>query len=241
MAIAKSVQSFASFFEDQERLVSSIRGGPGALGASSDPQIRVAIHKKILYCTILDSLAGVRYQGQKLGNRERFITLVRDHGGWPEGDMISVPILAERLPNTAPASPLQQYLQTKLSAYDPNSGNTLPASCFDECRHILDQLASDSSERKSVDQSQHYELFYQYRNFVVHELREPGYGAETLAPEASEPRYHAYIGDPKWRLLYPQGFLRRIIRSALASISSYFNSEGIDPYTRIKDSSAWYA
>lgn len=241
MTIAESIQSFASFFKDQECLVSSIQGGPGVLGASSDPQIRVAIHRKILYCTILDSLAGVRYQEKNLGNRERFIALVREHSGWPEGDMISVPILAERLPNTAPASPLQQHLQTKLSAHDPNGGNSLPASCFDECRHVLDQLATDSAERKCVAQSQHYELFYKYRNFVVHEFREPGYGAETLAPEASEPRYHAHLGDPKWRLLYPQGFLSRMIRSALASISSYFTSEGIDPYTRIKDSSAWYA
>jgi hypothetical protein len=240
MTIEESIHSFTSFFENQERLVSSILGGPGVVGASSDPEIRVVIHKKILYCTILDSLAGIRYQGQNLSNRERFIAFVRDHGGWPEGDMISAPILAERLPNTGPPSPLQQHLKTKLSAHDPNAGNTLPSSCFDECRHVLDELAMDSAERNAVAKSQHYELFYKYRNFLVHEFREPGYGAEVLAPEACEPRYHVHLGDPKWRLLYPQGFLCRMIRSALASIRSYFNSAGIDPYTRIKDSSAWY-
>jgi hypothetical protein len=236
-----TIQSFTSFFEAQERLVSSIRGGPEALGASSDPEVRVAIHKKILYCTMLDSLAGVRYYGQNLTNRERFIAFVRDHGGWPDGNMISVPILAERLPQTTTPSRLRQHLQTKLGAHDPNAGNTEPSSCFDECRHVLDQLAADSSERRAIAQSQQYELFYMYRNFLVHEFREPGYGAEPLALEACEPRYHAHLGDPKWRLLYPQGFFSRMIRSALASITSYFGSEGIDPSARIKDSSAWYS
>ena len=68
-----TIESFSSFFEEQERLVSSIRGGREALGASSDPEIRVAVLKKVLYCTILDSLAGVRYQGHKLNNHDRFI------------------------------------------------------------------------------------------------------------------------------------------------------------------------
>jgi hypothetical protein len=201
----------------------------------------VAIHKKILYCAILDSLAGVRYYGQNLTNRDRFIAFVRDHGGWPDGDMISVPVLAERLPQTTKPSRLQQHLQIKLSAHDPNAGNTQPSSCFDECRHVLDQLAADNAERRAIAESQQYELFYRYRNFLVHEFREPGYGAEALALGACEPRYHAHLGDPKWRLLYPQGFLSGLIRSALASLASYFNSQAIDPSTRIKDSSTWYS
>lgn len=235
-----TIESFTSFFENQERLVSSIRGGQEAVGASSDPEIRVAILKKILYCSILDSLAGVTYQGQNLSNHDRFIAFIRQHGGWPGGELISVPILAERLPQTKGPSRLQQHLQTKLSAHDPKAGNTEASSCFDECRHLLDQLAADDSERKAIGESQQYELFYRYRNFLVHELREPGYGAEALAPGACEPRYHTHLGDPKWRLLYPQGLLSGLVRSAIASIGCHFRSQEIDPSTRIKDSSAWY-
>lgn len=234
-----TIESFSSFFEEQERLVSSIRGGREALGASSDPEIRVAVLKKVLYCTILDSLAGVRYQGHKLNNHDRFIAFVRDHGGWPGGEKISVPILAERLPAAIPASRLRGYLQAKLGTQHPNAGNTVPASSLDECQAKLDLLAGDASEQAAIAQSQQYELFYKYRNFLVHEFREPGYGADAMDPGASEPRYHAYINDPKWRLLYPQGFLSTMIRSALASMCSYFSSAGIDPSARIKDSSAW--
>lgn len=238
MSTIESIDSFISFFKNQADLVASIQGGSEASGAASDPQIRVAIHKKILYCAILDSLAGIRCSGKKFSNHDRFICFVCQHSDWPEGEMISVPILYERLNSN---SSLKHHLFTKIQGHDPNAGNTDPCSIFDEPKHVLWRLAVDGSERKMINQSRHYELLYKYRNFIVHEFREPGYGADVLAPDASEPRYHAHLTDPTWRLLYPEGFLSKLVHSALDSLHSYFVSQNIDPYTRIKDSSKWFS
>jgi hypothetical protein len=100
MRTTQAIGSFSDFFEDQVRLVSSFKSDPIIYGGSSDPMVRVAMHKKILYCAIFDSLARVRYYGQGLTNRARFVRFTKDHGNWAEGRLISVPVLAERLAPT---------------------------------------------------------------------------------------------------------------------------------------------
>ncbi len=236
MTLTESIEAFVDFFGTQASLVSSLQGDPTILGGASDPQVRVAIHKKVLYCAILDSLARVRYYGQSLGNRDRFVGFIRDHGGWSDGELISVPILTGRLSSKTP-SVLQQHLVKRLAAHDPNAGNGLPLTVVDEPRGPLEQLAADETERKSILQTQHYELFYKYRNFLVHEFREPGYGSELFAEIT--PVYHAHLNDPTWRLVYPEGFFKKLVDTALHSLKSYFVCNGIDPFTRITDSSKW--
>jgi hypothetical protein len=57
--------------------------------------------------------------------------------------------------------------------------------------------------------------------------------------EGDEPGYHGYINDPSWHLLYPGGFFRFLLASVLGSLENYYLKNGIDPYERVKDSSAW--
>lgn len=233
----KDVRKFIDYFEQQVRLVDSLRGESAIVVGSSDPRTRLAIHKKILYSALFDSLAGIRYQAEVRRNKARILRLLREHGGWPEGNLVSFPVLAERLPD--PDTELAKEVVKRLSRYSTDRGNSLPLDAFDRPLADVIHLAS-KEERPIVDAVTHYELFYKYRTFVVHEFREPGYAMEVFADEDGEPCYHSYLSrNAKWRLLYPEAFFRQRVECALTSLCSDFISSSFTPYDHLKDSSDW--
>ena len=63
-----------------------------------------------------------------------------------------------------------------------------------------------------LDSICHVQLFYTYRNSLVHELRKLGHGIE-FKDDSSEPYYHSILdidkgGHMTWELVYPLGFLK---------------------------------
>jgi hypothetical protein len=167
---------------------------------------------------------------------------LEEHAQWEEGELVSVPILVVRLSAVAGPSPLQDRLMEILSSYSTDRGNSLPLSSFDKPLDELGPLAATKTESDLLEQSRHYELFYKYRNFIVHEFREPGYAMETFADGGEEPLYHSYIGShPQWRLLYPEGFFRARALGALNSLERFLRDNDINPFARVKDSGDWLA
>ncbi len=98
-------------------------------------------------------------------------------------------------------------------------------------------------EKKCLKSSQHFQLFYKYRNFLVHEYREPGYGWEALADSEQDPIYQIMpsgLGRGEAiRLVYPVGFFQRIACSVIESFKVWLSQNAIDPYERVKNVSAW--
>jgi hypothetical protein len=232
----ESIENFADFFRDQLALTVSLEGDRRIHAGASRPATKVAIHKKVLYSAILDALAGVRYRDESLGNHDRFVRLLREHASWPGGALVSAPVLRERL---ITRSPLRDHLDLQLAKQSTMSPNALTVSAFDEPVAELTALA-DTSELRHVNASEHYELLYKYRNFTVHEFREPGYAMETFASGGAEPLYHGYIGETKWRLLYPVGFFHKRVAEAIESLVTWFTANGVDPYDRVRTSADWY-
>lgn len=232
----ESIESFADFFRDQLALTASLEGDHRSYAGASRPATKVAIHKKVLYSAMLDALAAVRYRDESLGNHDRFVRLLREHASWPGGALVSAPVLRERL-NTR--SPLRDYLDSQLAKHSTMSPNTLAVSVFDEPIAALTTL-SDKSELRHVTASEHYELLYKYRNFIVHEFREPGYAMETFASGGAEPLYHGIIGETNWRLLYPVGFFHERVAASIESLVTWFTANGVDPYDRVRTSADWY-
>jgi hypothetical protein len=239
MSVEDHIDGFVGHFRRQIAYVASLTGDESIAVNSSDPETRAAIHKKILYSAILDSLAGIRYRGQRLGNEQRILAMLEEHTSWDEGRLVSVPVLTERLKT---ASPLRDRALEILSRYSTDRGNSLPLTAFDKPHDELERLAASRDERELLEKSKHFRLFYRYRTFIVHEFREPGYAMEVFADGGEEPAYHSYIGpDAKWRLLYPEGFFRARAENALASLDIYFRDNRINPYDRVKDSGDWFA
>lgn len=240
MSLEQQIGRFVGYFGRQIACVASLAADDSIVVDSSDPETRAAIHKKILYSAILDSLAGIRYSGEGLSNRKKFRAILEEHSNWPQGALVSVPILIERL-DLRESSPLGERAIEILSRYSTDRGNSLPIDAFDKPLNELEPLASTNRERTLLEESNHYELFYKYRNFVVHEFREPGYAMEVFADGGEEPVYHSYIGpDAKWRLLYPAGFFRARAERVLSSVEGYLRDNGINPYNRVKNSGDWF-
>jgi hypothetical protein len=230
------MRQYIEYFRRQVSLVESLQGDESINVGASEPQARVKIHRKILHAALLDSLAGVRYAGCGLRNRERFVNLLQEHSAWTSGGLVSVPVLAKRLDGNS--SDLKQHLDCILAKYSTDRGNSLSVTAFDVAPASLDCLAQDQAERLHIAGCVHYELAYRYRNFIVHEFREPGYAMESFS-EGDEPRYHGYLNDSCWHLLYPGGFFASLVASVLTSLEAYYVANEINPYQSVMDSSTW--
>lgn len=266
--LQRQVQSFVTFFRNQVTLVGSLAGDAAIRTGASEPAHRVAIHKKILFSAILDALAGIRYRGEKLKNHDRFVQFLREHTDWCCGSLVSVQILRDRLhrvdtlqketkkvPETAdppasdnsgtggeaasaPPTALVCHLESRISSRASHVGGTLAIRDLDEPIFTIEQLAN-AAERALVDKCLHFELLYSYRNFIVHEFREPGQAMEEFADEGVEPLYHGYCNSPGWHLLYPVGFFAARAAAAVDSLNQWLLANNVDPYARIRDSLDW--
>jgi hypothetical protein len=252
MAIEDRIDQFVEHFERQIILVSSITSDPRIVVGASDPVIRVALHKKILYSAIIDALAAIRFKGEGLNNTKRFTSMLHLHSGWTACELVSVPVAAERLHGLASPT-LKRKLDENLARYNTEEGNSLPLSAFDEPLGQLLEYAEKPKEgstrpkrrkklgeREVLAETQHLVLLYKYRNYIVHEFREPGYAMETFADGGDEALYHSYIGPgQKWHLLYPVGLFRTLASNSLRSLATCLREESIDPYERVKNSQDW--
>jgi len=107
-----------------------------------------------------------------------------------------------------------------------------------ECRVAIEGVTLESL--------QHFNLLYAYRNSLVHELREPGYGMEFDENE-EYPYYHGrtiIYGDREERrieLVYPVNFFRRIAATCITGLEIYLKDTQLDPYDYYKFGTYWIA
>lgn len=107
---------------------------------------------------------------------------------------------------------------------------------FDDLRELAN---GHKGALKCIKRCRHFHLIYGYRNYLVHEFREPGYAMELFGEGQTEPSYHSYLNNPVLRLLYPVGFFRRLAEQVVATLEAWFIENDENPYNRVHDSSAW--
>jgi hypothetical protein len=229
------IRQFVAHFNTQVETIRTLQSGDGG-GPRS--RIELAIHKKILYLSILDSLAGIRYPEIR-NNAERFCGFLAEHTGWEEGALVSVPVLEARLHPRALDRRLARCVLKLLKKHSTLVPNGMAAAKLDVELASLEAKASLPGGLAVIRESQHYKLLYLYRNFVVHEFREPGYAMEIFGESRTEPWYHSYINEPTWHLLYPLGFFERLATYSVSSIGMHFAEQSIDPYALVSDTTKW--
>ena len=92
-----------------------------------------------------------------------------------------------------------------------------------------------------LESLKHVYLFYTYRNSLIHELRNLGYGLEELSL-GKEPSYHSMTmedGKDTWQLVYPLGFFENICETCIINLKEYLILNDIDPYNSFKFGSYW--
>ena len=191
-------------------------------------------HRKILYATLLDPLARAAYGSG--GNKDRVTRLVRDLSGWKDSERVSLPQLQLKLRATGlHRRRLYRHVSSSLRSWGESERVGLSHS------PNVSDIASlaNAAEMRLIEGARYSELFYTYRNNLVHEFREPGYGWD-VSGTGKQPFYMAYLGSGgKWELTFPVLFFGDLVAGVLEGLNAQLLAAKIDPYKQFNFGSMW--
>ena len=241
MSTTSHIDRFIGYFREQMILIDGIPKSESS-----------KIFKKALYVSVIDTLSKCVFP-HRVGNRERFVAFVMRFSKWGEGYNISMPHLAKLL-RVNPDPAYEKLRKSIFNAYNSSVVHRSQIVGIDtdptyedikkdwpvqkECRIPIEGVTLESL--------QHFNLLYAYRNSLVHELREPGYGAEFDEDEKN-PYYHSRTiidGDREKRrieLVYPVNFFRKIVETCISNLDIYLKDNQLDPYDYYKFGTYWIA
>lgn len=237
------VEQFINYFEDQLDEIQKLS------------TTRSNLYKRILYASILDSLAGIVLPRRT--NHDRFVYFVRRFCQWPDGDKVSLSHLVQLvMRNPDPA--FEKLREWSLSEYEKlpvHSGAIMSIDHdpdFKAVRSKWPQTKEDRTPLEGIDLEslQHVELLYAYRNTLIHEFRTPGYGMDFA--KDNDTFYHGMsrtsqemtdsIDSPVRRtaeLVYPCRFLHRLCDTALKQLKTYLLANRLNPYEASQFGTYW--
>lgn len=192
-AVEEKIARLCGWFWQQVAFALRLAVSPA--GDSSDNNAPVSQYRRLVLLSLIDALAGIRFDQTnhpKLNgaNQERFTRLIREYGDWPDGALISLPVLLARLKQELPGSGLALAISGRIERRHIATGHVPMLSEIDEPLDAVLATASTQRERDLIQQSQHYHLLYKYRTYLVHELRTPGGGMDAFGEDAGGPCYH---------------------------------------------------
>jgi len=239
MDIDDRISTFIGYFKSELTMIDNIP----ASGSSKK-------FSKALYVSVIDALSRCVFPHRNQ-SRKRFVSFLMRFSSWREGYNVSMPHLAQLL-RMNPDPIFEKLRRTIFNAYESSVVHRSQIVGIDtdptyedikknwpvqkECRIPIEGV--------TLEYLQHFDLLYAYRNSLVHELREPGYGME-IDDDEDYPYYHSMtmIGggkeDKRIVLVYPVTFFRKITSTCLANLESYLKDNKLDPYAYYKFGTYW--
>jgi len=215
---ADAIRQFVDYFRGQEAAIAAVQP---------------ILFRKLLYVAALDPIARAAF-GTADGHRGRNVRLIDELTAWPDRHRVSLPQLCLALESGDHASSaLYVAAMERLKTWC--SGGIIPLS-KSPFLFELEPLAN-ALERPILESCRYAGLFYSYRNNLVHEFREPGYGIE-MSRDKDQPYYHGMIESP-WQLVFPVGFFARLYADALLGLEEFLMRSDIDPYSQFEFGSQW--
>ena len=235
--LGKDIERFANYFRKQLCEIQAMKTDSAEL------------YQRLLYLTLLDTLSGIAFPDAK--NRDRYISFIKKFCEWSDGDRVSLPHLAQLLQMVSDPEykKVHEWTINKLETHPVHGGTIEEISydpSFEEVKaHWPNNELNIELEGKKIwiEQLQHFNLLYAYRNTLVHEFRIPGYGIEI----DDTPYYHLLRhsnanGDDipsTIELVYPHQFLFQLCDSGLKQLVLNFTNNGINPYDSRKFGTYW--
>ncbi len=196
----------------------------------------VQLYQKILYVAILDTLAKCVFPRSR--NRDRIVSFLRRFSKWTDVDRVSLPHivqLTKQRPDPA-YERLRDFAFGKLTTWVP--GRLIHLESDPEVKQVKDiwPEVKDYQEPGNRDwrweSLQHANLFYKFRNNLIHEFRQLGDYHDLIDME--KPYYkHSYIGldmvEQVWTLIYPRTFLKKLCEDSLEGVEEYLRKNRVDP------------
>jgi hypothetical protein len=194
------------------------------------------LHKKILYCSALDPLARAVFL--KRGNhRTRLVHLLTDHTDWSDSGRVSLYQLSCYLQaKKRTRFRLYREVTRRLNLSPPKKRLLLSNS-----PRLSELIAHAAPEEwKPLVLHTYGYLFYTYRNNLIHEYREPGYGTDW-SRGGTEPFYTNLSSFGLRELVFPLGFVASLYAQALKGAQSELLKQKINPHKRFDFGSRWGA
>ncbi len=241
--LEEKINLFCGYFHDQVRVINALLVDADAVKDIDQMHYQLRFYKKALLITHIDTLSGIRYTEDRYPqlnkkNKERFIQFLSTSGVWPNGNMVSIPFLSEHTQNGRISNGrLKDFIINKLKDNFEEGSFNMHASVIDEPFERLIKLSTTEQEEKSIIENRHFELLYRYRNYLVHESREPGKAMEVV-PE-NEAYYHGYIGEDRLFLAYPINLFIGILKRSITYMDNYLKEHRMDPYEYVNETVRW--
>lgn len=222
--LEESVERFLGFFRSRVEEIKNLKC-PQSTG----------LFRKILYSNLLDALSRTTAHPKK-GNRERIVEFIRTFCNWSNCERVSLPHLI-RLLEKVPDPTFSDLRGYAFSLFDQwSEGEIIRLDRDPDFQSVKKHWPKDIPkplEDIQIEFLQHVNLFYRYRNTMVHELRTPGYGMEL--PGDPSPFYHSMTDTDTqqntWELAYPLQFYEKLCEDAIDKLKDYYLKDRIDPYS----------
>jgi len=205
----------------------------------------ILLYKKSLVMSAIDTLAGLRftkenYRELNAQNKKRFVRFIAEFSEWQNGPKISVPYLFEQMARRdLKEGELYHALHRKLEKFeDKDDGAILHIDDVDVMAAELFELAKTEYEEQLILKSQHFSLFYEYRNCKANSLSESGGVMEVF--QYAQPNYYSstrseFHALAQWQLSYPLAHFNNLFACSLKNMKQYFIKAGINPYLLVSD------
>ena len=175
-------------------------------------------------------------RGKKDLNRDWIVRLLTELAGWTDATRVSLPQLKLLLRDQGRHRyRLYREVTSRLKQW-PN-GLYVPATRSPLSAEISAFAASE--EHDALARCQYVQLFYTYRNNLVHEYREPGYGTDWGRPR-TDPFYTSSIYGP-WELVFPVAFFSTLFTRALTGVEAHLLATRANPHNNFEFGSLWRA
>jgi len=198
-----------------------------------------SLFRKVIYYAIIDGLSKPIYSSEKK-HRERMTSFIKDIVGWQNGGLFSLPHLYAclKMKNDICDNKLREYVDNKYSKLI--AGNLYIIKQVDICLTELENITSqiETDKTSTIYKTQHYNLFYNYRNALVHELHSLCANFTNFS-KYDEPYYIHFRNDDCWSLYYPEEFLSKICKQSIEKTKEYLLKENIDPFKDYTNGNYW--
>jgi len=201
---------------------------------------------RVLLLTLLDALAHCAHPNLK-GNRQRFAALIDEYAHWPLSSSYSLRQLDLLLSGVSNAAAYPGFQQLLAEVGDrmkkwPQEGSLVDPHEVDPTTSDLKPLLTAETARL-IDRVRYPNLTWQLRNFVIHELRNPGKGLD-FDLKRPLPYYHTITHvdgiTRTWELYFPNELLSELISNASANLKARLLRDDIDPWQAFPYSPRWF-
>ena len=195
------------------------------------------LYKKVLFACMLDALGIARFPKHKTD--ERMISFLLNCTTCTDLNRVSL-VQANLILNhvlTAHEKASSQLQKMILQEISKMTGSRVyRGNEVDPFYNQIEKIATPK-ERSVLRLTRYVNLFYAYRNEMVHGFKKPGYGTE-MSNEDSKPYYHGLINHP-WQLVFPVLFFQNLCEEALKGLRKYLENNDINPYDQYEFGHMW--